>query len=515
MLRFIALLVFATSTCAQEPAKLPLAEAVKEVLNLPRYQTAHWGLYVVDAKTGEVLLDHQSRKLFAPASCTKLFSVAAAFESLGPDHRFHTRVVHTGKLDEEAKALQGDLILIASGDLTLGGRTLPDGTIAFQNTDHTYANGSTSGLLTEPDPLTGLQELASQVAKKVKKITGDVIIDDRLFEKAESTGSGPGRITPMLINDNLIDFTIIPGEESGKPASVKHRPEGSAIFVDAQLETGNEASRPAITISAPSPGRYVVRGSIPARHKPLLRVKEVDDPASHARSLFIDALKRAGVAVKASSFAGNPAEKLARSEEVKQLTTVAEFVSPPFSENARLILKVSHNLHASTLPLLLAARNQQRNLSQGLHQEAEALKRLGVPMEGISFGGGAGGARADHASPYAAVMLLKQMASRPEGEVYRKALPIVGVDGTPASAVGKESAARGKFQAKTGTLSWTNGLTDNSVMTSKALAGYGVTARGRPVLFAFFVNNVLVGEDGTQQAGRDLGRLCEIVHAME
>jgi D-alanyl-D-alanine carboxypeptidase/D-alanyl-D-alanine-endopeptidase (penicillin-binding protein 4) len=136
-------------------------------------------------------------------------------------------------------------------------------------------------------------------------------------------------------------------------------------------------------------------------------------------------------------------------------------------------------------------------------------------MEGISCGGGAGGARADHASPYAAVMLLKQMASRPEGEVYRKALPIVGVDGTPASAVSKESLARGKFQAKTGSLSWTNGLADNSVMTSKALAGYGVTVKGRHVLFAFFVNNVLVGEDGTLQAGRDLGRLCEIVHAME
>ena len=105
MLRFLLLLALATPIAAQEPAKSPLAEAIKEVLNLPRYQTAHWGLYVVDAKTGEVLLDHQSRKLFAPASCTKLFSVAAALESLGPDHRFHTRVVHTGKLDEDSKVL--------------------------------------------------------------------------------------------------------------------------------------------------------------------------------------------------------------------------------------------------------------------------------------------------------------------------------------------------------------------------------------------------------------------------
>ena len=39
------------------------------------------------------------------------------------------------------------------------------------------------------------------------------------------------------------------------------------------------------------------------------------------------------------------------------MTAVAAFTSPPFSETIRLINKVSHNLGANQLPLLLAARS--------------------------------------------------------------------------------------------------------------------------------------------------------------
>lgn len=532
MLNLFRFAVFALSLCivlsmyGQDTGKPKLSEAVKSVIDLPKYKAAHWGLYVVDAKTGDVILDHQSEKLFAPASCTKLFSVAAAFEQLGADYRFHTKLFHTGKLDEATKTLHGNLILLASGDLTLGGRTLPDGTIDFKNNDHTYANGGTKSQLTDVDPLAGLNQIARLIGEKVKTIDGEVLVDDRLFERAESSGSGPGRLTPIIINDNLIDFTIVPNEEVGKPAKVTYRPEGSAIQIDAQVNTiaalyqaevGGKASKSKanITITNPSAGRYVVRGTIPAKHQPLLRVREVDDAVSHARGLLIDALHRVGMQVKGSTLATQKNDLLPGSEAVTRLPMLAELISPPLSEHARLILKVSHNLHASTLPLIVAAHHQHRTLAQGLKYQAESLRKLGVPIEGVSFGGGAGGSRADHASPKAAVMLLREMAKRHDGGAYRRALPIVGVDGTPASAVDADSPARGKFQAKTGTLTWTNGLTDTDIMTSKALSGYGETASGRQVIFAFFVNNVPVGEEGTIEAGRDLGKLCELLYRCE
>ena len=502
---------------AQEPARPLLKDAIREVMDLPRYKTAHWGLYAIDAQTGEVLLDHQSNKMFAPASCTKLFSVAAAMEALGADHRFRTRVLYTGTLNPDTKTLQGDLILLAGGDPTLGGRTLPDGSIAFRNTDHTYNNGE----LTEVDPLQGLNQLAAEIVQKVRSLEGEILVDDRLFDRAESTGSGPGRVTPILVNDNLIDFTLKAGDAVGQAAHVEYRPSGSAILVDAQVETvaaedaQKKPVRPNVTITTAGPGRYVVRGKLPVGSKPLVRTIEVEDPASHARSLLIDALKRHGIQVKASSLQQNPAEKLPTSFQVQSLPLLAELISPPFSEHAKLILKVSHNLHASMLPLHLAAQNKQRTLAQGLRRQGEMLKKLGVPLDSISFGGGAGGSRVDFASPLATVTLLQAMARRSDAMAFRTALPMVGVDGTTASAVSADSPIRGKFFAKTGTYSLRNGLANSDIMTSKALSGYGCTSKGREVIFSFYVNNCLIEENGTAQAGKDLGRLCELLYLSE
>ena len=70
------------------------------------------------------------------------------------------------------------------------------------------------------------------------------------------------------------------------------------------------------------------------------------------------------------------------------------------------------------------------------------------------------------------------------------------------------------MQAKTGTLVWENLLFDRGLFTSKALAGYLTTAKGRRLAFAAFINGVHL-KDGldTKRLGSDLGRLCEIVHA--
>src|SRR5215471_9059263 len=107
----VCAVLFFTSVLGDEPrAPTKLSEAIKAELALPEYQTAHWGLYVVDLNSGEVLLDHQSEKLFAPASCTKVFSVAAALDAFGADHRFHTKLYYQGNLDEKTRTLKGNLI---------------------------------------------------------------------------------------------------------------------------------------------------------------------------------------------------------------------------------------------------------------------------------------------------------------------------------------------------------------------------------------------------------------------
>src|SRR5438105_2781699 len=114
---------------------------LEQVINGPNYKQAHWGVLVVDSQTGETVYEHNADRLFIPASVTKIFSVAAALALLGVDFRFETPVYRRG--ERIGMRLRGDLILVAQGDLTLGGRNGPkEDVLVFTDHDHTYAKGS-------------------------------------------------------------------------------------------------------------------------------------------------------------------------------------------------------------------------------------------------------------------------------------------------------------------------------------------------------------------------------------
>ena len=105
----------------------------------PRYaEYTQWGIYVADRETGEVVSDFNSIQRYVPGSTTKLFPAAVVLTAYGPEFRFQTPVYRRG--DVVDGALDGDLILVASGDITMGGRDQPDGTLAHGNIDHTDTN---------------------------------------------------------------------------------------------------------------------------------------------------------------------------------------------------------------------------------------------------------------------------------------------------------------------------------------------------------------------------------------
>jgi D-alanyl-D-alanine carboxypeptidase/D-alanyl-D-alanine-endopeptidase (penicillin-binding protein 4) len=496
----------------QAPASKQLASKIETVVNGEDYRQAHWGILVVDSKTGEVVYVLNGQHLFLPASVTKIFSVAAALLALGVDYCFETPVYRRGEL--LGTRLRGDLILVASGDVTMGGRNDAKGNMVFQNHDHTYANSITGKAeVTNTDPLAGLKALAKQVKEAgINYVQGDVLVDDRLFERSPSTGSGPTIVSPIVINDNVVDVIVTPGAKAGEPAKVQLRPETTYVQMDAVVTTTPEKIPTHLEIKHVGGERFTVRGSIALKAKPAVRIYPVQDPPAYARALFIETLRREGVAVAASPLATTKAE-LPERESYAKMKRVARFTSPPFSEVAKVTLKVSHNLYASTLPLLIAAKYGKRTLPEGLQLQGQILSKLGVDVKTISFGGGAGGAGADQVTPAAAVALLRALANRPEYKAFEAGLPVLGVDGTLADVIATTSPARGAVRAKTGTYSWHDLMNDRALLTSKALAGTMVTARGRRLTFAIFVNNVPLPR-GVQPAreGRVLAQLCEIIH---
>ena len=212
-------LALARPIWGQEPpsvaGNLALARRVESVLATPGFQNGHWGILVVDRKTGQTVFERNPDQLFAPASVTKLFTTAAALVELGPNHRFGTPLVRRGEIDSKG-VLRGDLIMLAQGDLCMGGRTGRDGTLLFRDDDHTYAAGNLDSQITPTDPLAGLDHLAREVqAAGIREIAGEVIVDDRLFAHASTTGSGPRRVSPIVINDNVIDILAQPAAKAG------------------------------------------------------------------------------------------------------------------------------------------------------------------------------------------------------------------------------------------------------------------------------------------------------------
>src|SRR5262249_42236627 len=208
----------------------------------------------------------------------KLFSCAAALVALGADYKFETPVYRTGPVIDGR--LHGDLVLVASGDLTLGGRTDAHGKLAYTEDDHTYANSSTSkSTLTATDPLAGLRSLARQVhAAGIRQVEGEVLVDDRLYPRSQGSGSGPDILTPIMVNDNVVDVLVRASDRVGERAFLTMRPETNFVQMDTQVTTVAADRQTLIDLVVTGPQRFLVRGQIALGSRPVLRIFPVEDP---------------------------------------------------------------------------------------------------------------------------------------------------------------------------------------------------------------------------------------------
>jgi D-alanyl-D-alanine carboxypeptidase/D-alanyl-D-alanine-endopeptidase (penicillin-binding protein 4) len=479
------------------------------ITGTPIYAHASWGILVVDPQTDEVLYERNADEMFVPASTTKLFTSAAVLESLGPDYRFITPVYAIGTVDRTG-ILEGDLVLVASGDPDMGGRMLPDGSIEFTNVDHGDANALGGAILTATDPLAGLDSLALQVRATGITEVSDVVIDDRLFE---TTDLGKGFVvSPIIVNDNLVDVIITPGAVGTAP-SLAMRPQTAAYRLVNEAVTGPAGNPLGITITDGAGETIVVRGCVAADAGRVNQTYSVKTPASYARTLFIEALARHGVHVGAPATGENPSEKLPETGTYADAKEVARITSPPLTEDVKLTLKVSQNLHADTYISLIAAASNKTGFYDGLIKEGEILRSMDIDTAAVSLGDGEGGVEEDRFSPRSAAQLLTIVTTRPYSEEFTEALPVLGVDGSLASSCTAGNPARGYVYAKTGTHGTYDPLNDRGILLTKSLAGYVDTASGKRLIFAVFVNNVpFLDVQDMYTVGEDLGSIAGLIY---
>lgn len=191
------------------------------------------------------------------------------------------------------------------------------------------------------------------------------------------------------------------------------------------------------------------------------------NPPAFAAARLDAALEARGVRVRLKPRSGGaPA----------QAEVLASVDSPPMSTLVRATNKASDNFFAELLAKDLAM--QARGLgttAAGAGLAAGFARRLGAPAR---LADGSGLSRANRASPYRVVRLLRAMAERDEFDAFYASLPVAGRDGTLYDRM-RRGPARRRCRAKTGTLS-----------DVSALSGYCTSLSGDLFAFSMLMNGV-------------------------
>jgi PBP4 family serine-type D-alanyl-D-alanine carboxypeptidase len=506
----IAICVTPRDSAAQTTATL--TDRIQRVIGRPEFAHANFGIEFYSVDSGKIVYALNPDKMFVPASTTKILTEGTLLAKLGPDYRFHARVYRSGPVDSRGK-LKGDLILVAGGDPNLSNRLQPDGTLAFVDEDHSYGGPAVSG-----DPLAVIKELAAKVAAKgIKKIEGRLLIDTSLFPDGPREGGTDVVMSSIMVNDNVIDLIGKPGAKPGDLTTLETSPHTSYINFINHVVTAAQTSKPNLDppeVTANPDGTVTVTlsGSLPLGIEPQTAMFAVPSPTTFALTVLREALVSAGVSFKngkftqPTNFAGYPRFYPPENE-------VAEHVSPPLSEEIKVTLKVSQNLHAGMTPYLLGAlvaKDTKKPLDAGFRIEREFLQSANLDLSGASQGDGAGGDWADLFTPDFMVHYLTYWTTRPDYPTFFRALPILGKDGTLAN-IQKDSAGAGHVFAKTGTFGSDDKLNGKGMLNGKGLAGYVITKTGEKLAFAAYVNHVSLSNDpeaSQRVGGQALGEIA-------
>ncbi len=433
----------------------PIEDAVRAKLAEAGPGT-RFGLVVVDDQGREIVAIAPDDR-FVPASNTKLYSTALAYETLsvdGPDAAGGTQV----RLGEGPRP---DVILIGRGDPRLSGAA--DCTVDCLST------------------------LADAVAARTR-VVGDVIGDDSFFPD-ERWPSGMSwnnmtsrygtAISALSIDDNEWRVTVTPGAV-GDAARI----DGDGYeSIDNHVTTGLETDL--ATMRMPGSGRLRVWGTIAQGAAPETVRVGIEDPAHRAAWLMRRMLESRGVRVTGDvgtrHRAISPSDDPARggpAPRVPEQPSLATLSPPPLSDTLTITNKVSQNLYADLLLRRASAVTGSGSVADGQAAVQAMLTRAGVARHQYDFSDGSGMSTYNRLSPRGTVTFLRWTQTRPWGAAFRETLPIAGKDGTLSRRfIG--TPLEGRLFAKTGSLN-----------ASNTLAGFISAKSGRTLTFASFANDM-------------------------
>jgi len=464
----------------QSAALTQLQHDIDALLAAPELEHGSWGVLVKSLAHDDTLYALNARKLMMPASDMKIVTLAAAAERLGWDYTYETRVLGVGVINAGIGILDGDLMVVGSGDPSI-------------------VDGESSAA-----PL--FEGWAERLkAMGVLAITGRIIGDDKAFD-ADTLGFGwswddlpdgyAAGVSALQFNENSVRITIAPGASAGDPAGVRVAPDGSGLVIRNLLKTA--APNTAATIETrrlPGSTRLELRGSVPLGSVPSTHTASVDNPTVFFVTAFRNTLTAQGIDVRGPAVDIDDVKDAPSRDNGAVLIT---YRSPLLSTLATTMMKLSQNLYAETLLKTMGAAAGTPTAEAGRAAIRSTLRGWGVPPSGLIQVDGSGLSRYNFVTPETLVTILT-LVDRDERlrAPFEAALPIAGRDGTLAGRM-MGTAAEGNARAKTGAMA-----------NVRATSGYVRTADGEPVVFSIIANNFeATGDVITQTADKIIVRLA-------
>ncbi len=464
----------------------PLASDLDPLFGTPALSTAVWSVLVQSLDTGEVLYRLNPDTLVMPASNQKIVSTAVAAARLGWDFRFETRLERAATV--EGGTLRGDLFVVGTGDPTINAREGRDQSV--------------------------FDELAAGLkAAGITRVDGRIVGDDNAFDD-QRFGYGwqwddfafgySAPVGPLQVHMNTVEVTIAPAATEGAPAVVTLRPDVGEFVVVNRVVTGPAGSEARAGVGRyPARRELVVEGVVPAGGKPVVRTAAIDNPTAYFAAVLKQALVARGITVTggAVDIDDLPADDAATPPAVPSAsvpppaadtaprpaapspapaprTVIARVTSPPLSEFAKTLMKISQNLYAETALRALSLSPGPATVEASQKVVEQVLSRWGIAPRTYITADGSGLSRNNYVNASMIVAILRAVARDPQlFEPFLATMPVAGEDGTLAGRM-KGTRAAGNVKAKTGTIA-----------NVRSLSGYLTTAAGERIVFSMVANN--------------------------
>lgn len=401
--------------------------------------SSNLSFYVSD-ENGNFIYEYQGNKGLSTASTQKIFTAGAALEILGKNYTYKTTSSYSGNIS--GGNLNGNLFISSTGDPTLG-----------------------SWRYEAYKPEIFKQKLIDAIKKSgIKKISGDLVIDDSYFDHQTIPGGWPWNdlgnyygagVWGINWRENQFDININGNEFK----SFSYPLEGVNWLNDLKVGGSSDQS---LIFTAPHSDVALINGTLPA--KTVTVSGAVPNPPLQLGAEVKQWLKDSGIDFSGKVVTNSQLEiEGKKALQAPKSNIILTYESPTLDKIIYWFLRKSINFYGETLIKTLGKEKKgDPSFKSGVAYLKEFWKSKGINPNMINFADGSGLSPQNYVAAKAEVQALLYARKQPWFESY--------YEGFPTHDNG--------MKMKSGTMSDT-----------KSYAGYHTSKDGKKYVFSIIINN--------------------------